>query len=75
MAILELSDQQVVGLLKQLPPAQKRAALLALAELLDGLIRIMSSAFRWFMELFATDGTRMKHGHQSELRRLDEHFA
>lgn len=32
MAILELSDQQVVGLLKQLPPAQKRAALLTLAE-------------------------------------------
>ena len=32
MATLELSDQQVVGLLKQLPPAQKRAALLTLAE-------------------------------------------
>lgn len=32
MAILELSDQQVVGLVKQLPPAQKRAALLTLAE-------------------------------------------
>jgi hypothetical protein len=32
MAILELSDQQVVELLKQLPPAQKRMALLTLAE-------------------------------------------
>jgi hypothetical protein len=32
MAILELSDQQVVGLVRQLPPAQKRAALLTLAE-------------------------------------------
>ena len=30
--MLGLSDQQVVGLVKQLPPAQKRAALLTLAE-------------------------------------------
>ena len=32
MVMLELSDQQVVGLVRQLPPAQKRAALLTLAE-------------------------------------------
>ncbi|MDY0167568.1 MAG: hypothetical protein RBS80_13560 [Thermoguttaceae bacterium] len=32
MAILELNDQQVVELLKQLSPVQKRAALLTLAE-------------------------------------------
>ena len=32
MAILELSDQQVVGLVRQLSPEQKRAALLTLAE-------------------------------------------
>jgi len=31
MPILELSDAQVVELVKQLPPEQKRAALLALA--------------------------------------------
>jgi hypothetical protein len=32
MPTLELTDQQVVELVKQLPPDQKRAALLALAE-------------------------------------------
>ena len=32
MPILELSDGQVVDLVKQLPPERQRAALLALAE-------------------------------------------
>ena len=32
MPMLELSDQQVVDLVKQLPPQRKRTALLALAE-------------------------------------------
>ncbi len=32
MLMLELSDQQVVDLVKQLPPQRKRTALLALAE-------------------------------------------
>ena len=32
MPILELSDEQVIELVKQLPPDRKRAALLALAE-------------------------------------------
>ena len=32
MPTLELTDQQVVALMKQLPPDQKRMALLALAE-------------------------------------------
>lgn len=32
MPTLELTDQQVVALVKQLPPDQKRLALLALAE-------------------------------------------
>ena len=32
MAMLELSDQQILELVKQLPPAQKRVALLTLAE-------------------------------------------
>lgn len=31
MPMLELSDEQVLNLLKQLPPARQRAALLALA--------------------------------------------
>lgn len=31
MPMLELSDEQVLSLLKQLPPARQRAALLALA--------------------------------------------
>jgi len=37
MPTLELTDQQVVALMKQLPPDQKRMALLALAE--DGAAR------------------------------------
>ena len=32
MPMLELSDQQVVDLVKQLPPQRKRSALMALAE-------------------------------------------
>lgn len=32
MPTLELTDEQVVALIKQLPPERKRAALLALAE-------------------------------------------
>jgi len=32
MPMLELTDDQVIGLVKQLPPERKRAALLALAE-------------------------------------------
>ena len=32
MPMLELTDQQVVDLVKQLPPQRKRTALLALAE-------------------------------------------
>lgn len=31
MPMIELSDEQVISLLKQLPPARQRAALLALA--------------------------------------------
>lgn len=32
MPTIELSDEQVINLIKQLPPARQRAALLALAE-------------------------------------------
>lgn len=32
MAVLKLTKEQVIGLVKQLPPDQQRAALLALAE-------------------------------------------
>jgi hypothetical protein len=32
MSVLELSDEQVISLVRQLPPERKRAALLALAE-------------------------------------------
>jgi hypothetical protein len=32
MSVLELSDEQVISLVRQLPPARKRTALLALAQ-------------------------------------------
>ncbi|HEX5445519.1 MAG TPA: hypothetical protein VFW87_16960 [Pirellulales bacterium] len=32
MPMIELSDEQVISLIKQLPPARQRAALIALAE-------------------------------------------
>jgi TRAP-type C4-dicarboxylate transport system substrate-binding protein len=32
MSVLELSDEQVISLVRQLPPERKRAALLALAQ-------------------------------------------
>jgi hypothetical protein len=32
MSVLELSDEQVISIVRQLPPARKRTALLALAQ-------------------------------------------